>query len=176
MHAEAAQALIERARLSPQNPLVWNDLGVEHVAARQLEEAHEAFTRALRAVPNYTPSLYNLARLAMNHCVAEKAKEHPAEDRTRAFASEAIRYLEASLHKDSLDHRTHAALSAAYTYIGDTVWAHFHSREASELNPTEMAQSKRSLLEQLIVRVLARPKSQATLPFLFSKGKEFHTD
>ena len=173
MHAEAAQTLSERARLSPQNPMVWNDLGVEHVAARQLVEAHEAFIRALSAVPDYTPSLYNLARLAMDRCVAEKAKQHPAEDRTRAFASEAIQYLETSLHKDPLDHLTHAALSAAYTYIGDTVRARFHSEEASELHPVEVAQSKRTFLEQLMVRVLAKPRSQAVLPFLFSTGKEF---
>lgn len=55
MHAEAAQVLSERARLSPQNPMVWNDLGVEYVAARQPEEARESFTRALRAVADYAP-------------------------------------------------------------------------------------------------------------------------
>lgn len=60
MHAEAAQVLSERARLSPRNPMVWNDLGVEYVAAEQLEEARESFTRALRAVADYAPSLYNL--------------------------------------------------------------------------------------------------------------------
>ncbi len=176
MHAEAAQALSERARLSPQNPMVWNDLGVEHVAARQLEDAYEAFTRALCAVPDYTPSLYNLGRMAMDHCVAEKAKEHPVEDRTRAFASEAIRYLEASLYKDSLDHLSHAALSAAYTYIGDTVRAQLHLRKGSKLNPAEMTQSKRTLLEQLVFRVLAKSKSEPLLPFLFSTGKEFHSE
>ena len=57
MHAEAAQALSERARLSPLNPMVWNDLGVEHLASRRPKEAREAFTRALRAVTDYAPSL-----------------------------------------------------------------------------------------------------------------------
>ena len=74
MHADAAQVLSERARLSPQNPMVWYDLGVEYVAARQTKEAHEAFTRALRAVADYTPSLYNLGRLAMDRCAAEKGE------------------------------------------------------------------------------------------------------
>ena len=174
-HAEAAQVLSDRARLSPQNPMVWNDLGVEYVAARQTEEAHDAFTRALRAVGDYTPSLYNLGRLAMDHCAAEKAKERPSGDRAQAFATEAIRYLEASLSKDPLDHRTHAALSAAYTHIGDTVRAQFHLNEASKLRPVEMPQAKATLLEHLFSKVFAKPQSEAVLPFLFSTGKELQT-
>ena len=175
MHAEAAQVLSERARLSPQNPMVRNDLGVEYVAARQTKEAHDAFTRALRAVADYTPSLYNLGRLAIDHCAAEKAKERPSGDRARAFATEAIRYLEASLSKDPLNHRMHAAFSAAYPHIGDTVRAHFHLNEASKLTPVEIPQSKATLLEQLFSKVLAKPQSQAVLPFLLSTGKEFQT-
>ncbi len=173
MHAEAAQVLSERARLSPQHPMVWNDLGVEYAAARQTKEAHEAFTRALRAVADYTPSLYNLGRLAMDHCAAEGAKELPSRDRVRAFATEAIRYLESSLSKDPLDHRTHAALSIAYTHIGDTVRAGFHSDQASKLHPVDAARPKRTLLEQLFSKALAKPQPQAVLPFLFSTGKEF---
>ena len=173
MHAEAAQILTERARLSPHNPMVWNDLGVEYVAARQTQEAREAFTRALRAVADYTPSIYNLGQLAMDQCAAEKAKERPSREKTQAFATEAIRYLEASLLKDPLDHRTHAALAAAYTHIGDTVRAQFHLNEASKLNSVEMTQSKRTLLKQLFFRVLKKPQPQTVLPFLFSTGKEF---
>ena len=163
MHADAAQVLSERARLSPQNPMVWNDLGVEYVAARQTKEAHEAFARALRAVADYTPSLYNLGRLAMDHCAAEEEKELPSKDRARAFATEAIRYLEASLSKDPQDHRTHAALSTAYTHIGDTVRAGFHSNQASKLHPVEVVQPKRTLLEQLFSKALAKPQPQAVL-------------
>ncbi len=174
LHAEAAQVLSERARFSPQNPMVWNDLGIECVATGQMEDAHKAFTRALRAVADYTPSLYNLGRLAMVHCAAEKAKERSSRDSARAFATEAIRYFEVSLLKDPLDHRTHAALSAAYTHIGEMVRAGFHRNEASRLNPVAM-QSQRTLREQLFFRVLERPQAQTNLPFLFSTGKEFQT-
>lgn len=53
MHADAAQVLSERARLSPQNPMIWNDLGIEHAAARQFQHAQKACTRALRALADY---------------------------------------------------------------------------------------------------------------------------
>lgn len=172
MHAEAAQVLSERARLSPQNPMIWNDLGVEHVAARQLQDAHQAFTRALRALADYKPSLYNLARLAIERCAMEKAKEHPSEEKAGAFATQAIHYLGKSLSIEPLDQLTHAALSTAYTHIGDSVRATFHATKASELKPVELAEPKRTWAEQLILKAFARPQSQAVLPFLFSTGEE----
>lgn len=172
MHAEAAQVLKERARLSPQNPMIWNDAGVEHVAAGQTQEAHEAFRRALKALADYTPSLYNLGRLAIEHSAAEKAKEHPSEERTRELAAEAVQYLEKSLSMDPLRYQTHAALSTAYSVMGDAVRATFHSIKASELKPFELAEPKGTWVEQLFLKAFAIPKSQAALPFVFSTGKE----
>jgi Flp pilus assembly protein TadD len=60
MHAEAAEVLVERARLSPGNPMIWNDLGVEYMAAGQPDEATAAFTRAHKVFPQYPLPLYNL--------------------------------------------------------------------------------------------------------------------
>lgn len=172
MHEEAAQVLMERARLSPQNPMVWNDAGVEYMAAGQTQEAHQAFRLALKALAHYTPSLYNLGRLAIEHCAAEKAKEHPSEQRIREFATEAVQYLEKSLSLDPLQHQTHAALSTAYSVMGDAVRATFHLKMASELKPAELAVPERTWVEQLFLRAFANSNSQAALPFLFSTGKE----
>ncbi|MGI4826591.1 MAG: hypothetical protein ACRYFU_00105, partial [Janthinobacterium lividum] len=121
MHAEAAQVLTERARLSPQNPMVWNDVGVEHAAAGQRHEAHEAFRRALKALADYSPSLYNLGQLAIEQCAADEATEHPSAERTREFAAEAGQHLEKSLSMNPLHCQTHAALSTAYRTMGDEV-------------------------------------------------------
>ncbi len=58
MHADAARALAERAKLSPHNPMIWNDLGVEYLAAGQPDAAYKAFVRAHKVFPDYpTPPL-----------------------------------------------------------------------------------------------------------------------
>lgn len=171
MHGEAARVLRERARLSPQNPMVWNDLGVEHVVGRQIQEAHEAFTRALRALADYKPSLYNLGRLAVEQCGAERAKAHPCEETARKWAMDAIRYLEKSLSLEPVHYHTHAALVSAYTHIGDVGRAMFHERKASELAPVEPARPKDTWVEQVLFKAFKRPQPQPALPYIFSSGK-----
>ena len=69
MHAEAAEALEKRARLSPENPMIWNDLGVQRVAAGQVSDALIAFQRALEAFPEYPMALYNLGKLSFDRCM-----------------------------------------------------------------------------------------------------------
>ena len=172
MHAEAARVLSERARLSPHNPMIWNDVGVEHVVAGQTQEAQEAFRRALKAVADYTPSLYNLGRLAIERCVAEEAKEQPSEEKTREFAAEAVRYLEKSLAMNPRQYQTHAALAKAYSVIGDSMRATFHTDKASELKPLELTAQQTTWAEHLILKALAKPELQSVLPFVFSTGKE----
>ena len=172
MHAEAAQVLSERARLSPKNPMIWNDIGVEYVADGQIEEAHAAFRRALKALADYPPSLYNLGRLAMERCAAEQAKEHPSREMVLKFAAQGIQYLEGSLYSDPRHVQTHTALSVVYGVIGDAIRAKLHMKEASELRPPELKKTKRTWVEHLLLRAFIKPRPQTALPFVFSTGKE----
>src|ERR1700743_2533433 len=66
MHVEACEVLEQRASLSPENPLIWNDLGVQRAAAGQSSEAMIAFQRALEVFPEYPAALYNLGKLSFD--------------------------------------------------------------------------------------------------------------
>ena len=113
-HAEAAAALVRRAQLSPNNPMIWNDLGVESIAAGQPEAAHAAFLRAHQTFPDYPLPLYNLARLAFAHCLAAQAAQ---PDEARRFALEAIGYLNDCLRYDPLLAPAHALLVHAHDVL-----------------------------------------------------------
>ena len=175
MHAEAAQVLTERVRFSPQNPMIWNDIGVEHVAAGQTGEAHEAFSRALKALADYPPSLYNLGRLAMQRLALEQTSEQPSQETIQRVASEAIQYFEASLFENSLQYQSHEALSEAYRAVGDMVQSKLHSVETLKLKPVERSEPQGTWVENLLSRAFGKPTAEASLPFLFSTGREIVT-
>lgn len=172
MHAEAAQVLKERVRLSPRNPMIWNDIGVEHVAAGQTEEAHEAFKRALKVLADYPPALYNLGRLAMQRLALEQTSEHASEDRIQKVAAEAVHYFEASLFGSPLQYQPHEALSKVHRAIGNPVQSKLHTVEASELKPVELAEPNGTWFEHLLSKAFAKSNAKAALPFLFSTGRE----
>jgi len=169
MHAEAAQSLSERAKLSPNNPMIWNDLGVQYMAAGQPDHAHDAFLRAHKALPNYPLALYNLGRLAMERYGVEQARQTPSAALSSTFANEAIDYLRESLSQNPLLVQAHALLSGAYDAIGDTALARTHRQEASRLNPETSIPPKRTWLQKLpLLKKEPRQALGASLPFLSS--------
>jgi len=170
MHAEAAQALFERAKLSPHNPMIWNDLGVEYVAAGQSGEAHGAFKRAHRAFPHYPLPLYNLGRLTIGRCLVEQARQDPSLELTQRWATEAIHYLTESLSRDPLLWHAHWLLWSAYTVVEDEARSRFHAQEASRLSPEKGAELKRTLVQRFL-RKPGKPPAWSALPFLLSSGK-----
>lgn len=171
-HGEAARVLHERAMLSPQNPMIWNDLGVEHAAAGQPDEAHAAFRRALKALEDYPPSLYNLGRLAMERCAEERAKEHPSEETIGKLATEAIHWLGGNPADDPLRYPVHVALAAAYNAIGDKVQSRSAAREVSIGNPAGIANVQEPWVENPLLTDFTCLGSKTALPFLFSTGRE----
>lgn len=176
MHAEAAQVLVERAKLSPHNPMIWNDLGVEYVAAGQSAEAHVAFQLAHKAFPEYALPLYNLGRLAMEACIEEQARQSPSLELTRRLATEAIHYLIESLMRDPLLGQTHCLLSSAYAVVGDETRSMRHAQEASRLSPEKGAEPKRTLVQSLLLRKSRRPSARSALPYLLSSGETINVD
>jgi Flp pilus assembly protein TadD len=166
MHAEAAQALGERAKFSPENPMIWNDLGIQHMAAGQSDEAYAAFVRAHRALPEYPLPLYNLGRLAMGRCIQEQAKQRSSIDLLIESATEAIGHLKESLERDPLLTHAHVLLSIAYETIGDVVHASLHMQEAVRLDPDISPRQRTPFLRRLI-STKVRPSS----PFIASDGK-----
>lgn len=137
MHAEACEALEERASLSPENPLIWNDLGVQRAAAGQPDEALIAFKRALEAFPEYPAALYNLGKLSFDRCVEEQRirGRQTQDDQIKGLATEAVKYLQASIAIDPSLACAHELLYRAFGVLGDRQKASSHLSQALRLNP-----------------------------------------
>jgi tetratricopeptide (TPR) repeat protein len=173
MHAEAAEVLMERARLSPRNPLIWNDLGVEYMAAGQPDKAAAAFTRAHAVFPEYPLPLYNLGRLAMGRCIEKQAEESSSSDTVRKFANEAVGFLTGCLERDPLLIPAHSLLSTAYEVLGNEVQAGRHRQEASRLGPLTAVKSKVLWLAKIPLLKKFGPSTVPLCPpFLSSKDPD----
>ncbi len=172
MHADAARALAERAKLSPHNPMIWNDLGVEYLAAGQPDDAYKAFLRAHKVFPDYPIPLYNLGRLVLGRCLKEQERQAASADLARSLAMEAIGYLNECLLRDPRLSEAHALLSTAYGAIGDEVQARRHMQEASRLSPESPAAPKLTWLQRIpmLSKVGGHP-TRPQQPFISSTGK-----
>jgi tetratricopeptide (TPR) repeat protein len=141
MHAEACEALEERASLSPENPLIWNDLGVQRVAAGHPPEALIAFKRALEVFPEYPVALYNLGKLSFDRCLEEQRirggqkQADNVNDQVSELATEAVKYLQASIAIDPSLACAHELLYRAFGVLGDRQKASSHLAQALRLNP-----------------------------------------
>lgn len=172
MHPEAVQVLAKRAKLSPRNPMIWNDLGVEYMAAGQPDAARNAFLRAHKVFPDYPLPLYNLGRLALGKCLNERER-HPTSGKLIGdLAIEAIGYLQQSLLRDPLLCESHMLLATAYEAIGDDARATFHLREATRLCPDPRDLPKSSWIERLILRRERRHLTRPNQPFILSTDKQ----
>lgn len=133
-HAAACESLERRAALSPNNPMIWNDLGNQYAAAGQLDKAIAALKRALQADPNYPVPLYNLGVHTLARC-AELHASGAATAETEELAWEAIGYLNTSLAKDPDNAACHQSLVTAYGLVNQPGNARTHMVEALRLAP-----------------------------------------
>jgi Flp pilus assembly protein TadD len=172
LHAEAAQALAERAKLSPHNPMIWNDLGVEYIAAGEPDAARKAFLRAHKVFPDYPLPLYNLGRLALGRSLNGPEHSSPSADLTGAI--EAIGYLDECLLKDPLLSEAYALLSTAYQAIGDDAQAQHHLQEALRLSPESPPAPGSPWSQRIPALPTLETHPTRPRPFLSSTGK--HTD
>jgi tetratricopeptide (TPR) repeat protein len=75
-YAEAAQVDRMRCEAEPRNPQAWNSLGYDLFHADDLDNALEAFERAIELEPNRASTYFNLARIAARMGDKSKAIEH----------------------------------------------------------------------------------------------------
>ena len=172
MHSGAAEVLARRVELSPKNPMIWNDLGVEYVSAGQHEAAAQAFSKAHQAFAEYPLPLYNLGRLAMELYAAHRSG---LSELSRKFALEAIGYVHESVCRDPQFYHAHLLLAEAYDAVDDQPRASSHAKMASRLNPDEPIAQRALWLEKvpLLGKALVRTK-HPPLPFVLSSGKHTH--
>jgi Flp pilus assembly protein TadD len=127
-HEEAARSLERLVELSPENPLIWNDLGLEYAAMGDLDKAISAFRQG-RAVyaPAFPPVLFNLGKLLLTRFLQSRS---PSDSRPKGMEglAEAIRLLNASLDSDPENIEAHALLAVAQERAGRKDIAEIHLR------------------------------------------------
>jgi len=120
-YTEAAQALLAAAELAPSEPRIWNNLGVTYYATGLLDQAVQAYRRALEVAPDDAR-----ARTALADCLRrldrmkdavrelEEARVHAEGDRELlaeiAFKLATIHEHEARYRKAVQEYRRHADL------------------------------------------------------------------
>ena len=134
-HVEACAFFERRAALSPENPMIWNDLGNEYAAAGQFQKAMLTLTRAHALAPEYPLPLYNLGKHALDRCQALRA-EGAAKIEIDSLLVDAINWLNASLDRDPENADCHRNIAIAYGLIQDAESAGEHMMEAVRLNRT----------------------------------------
>lgn len=139
-HREACEVFERRVALSPDNPMIWNDLGNEYAAAGELDKALSALKRAHEVFPAYPLPLYNLGKYTLDRCQElQKELEHDdpsAQARLQELAAEAIGYFNQSLERDPDNAACHQNIAIAYALAQDAEKAEVHTREALRLDPS----------------------------------------
>ncbi|HEY5380908.1 MAG TPA: tetratricopeptide repeat protein [Acidobacteriaceae bacterium] len=145
-HREACEVFERRVALSPDNPMIWNDLGNEYAAAGEMDKALAALKRAHEVFPAYPLPLYNLGKYTLDRCAELQQAGSSAKARLHDLAAEAIGYFKQSLERDPDNAACHQNLAIAYALTDDADKARAHTMEALRLDPS-LKQPLRQLAE-----------------------------
>ena len=132
-HLEACEVLERLVALSPRNPMIWNDLGVQYEAAGELDKAFAALRRGYKLDPNYAPTLYNLGKFTLDRCTRLGEAGVPE---VQEMLEEAIFFLNAFLDRDPDNAEGHYAVALAYALRQDVTLARAHMTLALRLRQT----------------------------------------
>lgn len=134
-YERALDNLALAAELDPSNEILWFSLGSVHDNLKHLEEAQEAYLKAIELVPTYFDANYNLGAMYFNDAVkeinvanelwkprmtkAETADQKAHEDAAKQLFAQAQPYLEAARAANPEDIDTLRSLRDIYTRTGD---------------------------------------------------------
>ncbi|WP_190273737.1 tetratricopeptide repeat protein [Granulicella mallensis] len=140
-HLEACELLEKLATLSPHNPLIWNDLGVQYEAAGEMDKALDALRRSHQADSTYPPALYNLGKFTLDRFIGFHKAGLAAKEEVQGMLIEAIDLLNANLDRDPDNADGHYQLALAYGLNQDERMALAHMTVALRLRQTFEAPS-----------------------------------
>jgi len=132
-HLEACEILEKLAALSPRNPLIWNDLGVQYEAAGQIDRAIVALKRGHHVDSTYPPTLYNLGKFTLDRLISLHKTAMVTNVQVQKMLAEAIRYLNANLDRDPNNVDSHYYLALAHSLNQDEPTAQTHMAVALRL-------------------------------------------
>ncbi len=120
-YSEAIAYLYRASRVAPQEPRIWNALGIAYMEVGEHKKAEEAFKRALKSDPSFTEARMNLGILYGN-----------IKDYDRA-----VRFLEEAVSDETFDkkHLAFYHLAKVYKEMGDKEAYIKNLKKATAYNP-----------------------------------------
>jgi tetratricopeptide (TPR) repeat protein len=125
-HLEACEILEQLAAVSPHNPLIWNDLGIQYEASGQIDKALHAWRRGYESDSTYPPILYNLGKFTLERFMNLRKTGELTNAETERSLKEAINLLNANLDRDPDNADAHYHLALAYALDQDEQRANAH--------------------------------------------------
>jgi tetratricopeptide (TPR) repeat protein len=125
-HLEACEILGQLLAVSPSNPLIWNELGIQYEASGQTDKALDALRRGYLCDSTYPPILYNLGKFTLDRFI----RLHDAGELTDAegqkLLEKAAGFLNANLDRDLNNADAHYNLAMVYALGQDERRARAH--------------------------------------------------
>jgi tetratricopeptide (TPR) repeat protein len=125
-HLEACEILKQLIVVSPRNPLIWNDLGIQYEASGQTEKAFDALRRGYQCDSTYPPILYNLGKFTLDRFINLGEAGELTPEEAQELLDKAIMFLNANLDRDPDNADAHYNLGLAYALGQDEQRATAH--------------------------------------------------
>jgi len=138
-HVEACEILLQLLAVSPRNPLIWNDLGVQYGAAGELERALDALRRGYLCDSTFPPILYNLGKFTFDRMMLLHTSGDLSTSEAQEMLRNAVAFLDTNLDRDPQNADAHHYLALAYAFAQNERRARAHREVAlrmkKELEP-----------------------------------------
>lgn len=125
-HAEACEILVQLLAISPRNPLIWNDLGIQYEASGQHDKALDALRRGYLCDPTYPPILYNLGKFTLDRFLRLQNAAALTHTEGQQLLQKASEFLNANLDQDPGNADAHYNLALVYALRQDERSAQAH--------------------------------------------------
>ena len=145
-HLEACEILVQLLAVSPRNPLIWNDLGIQYEACGQTEKALDALRRGHLCDSTYPPILYNLGKFTLDKFIRLHNARTLGHTDGQELLKKAAEFLNANLDRDPDNADAHHNLALVYALGRDDARAKAHVTIALGLRQ-DLARLSRQRLE-----------------------------
>jgi tetratricopeptide (TPR) repeat protein len=129
-HLGACEVLRQLLEVSPRNPLIWNDLGIQYEASGQHDKAVDALRRGYLCDSTYPPILYNLGKLMLDRFIRLHHAGELIDGEGQTLLEKAAEFLNANLDRDPDNADAHYNLALVYSLGQDERRAQVHMKVA----------------------------------------------
>jgi len=129
-HLEACEILVQLLAVSPRNPLIWNDLGIQYEACGQTEKALDALRRGHLCDSTYPPILYNLGKFTFDKFIRLHNARRLCDAEGQELLKKAAEFLKVNLDRDPDNADAHYNLALIYALSHNERHAQAHMRLA----------------------------------------------